>query len=453
MVKIKKASVAGQFYTADKDALTKQLGQFVADCKRDTEATSRLVIAPHAGYIYSGPLMAESVQYLPNDVKNIFIIAPSHHVGFIGLALSSYEQWNTPIGNIDLNTDIYKILESEISCHYFDEAFTPEHAVEVEVPFVQYRFPEGVKIVPILVGQVVPGKIMEVLERFYDDPQNAFILSSDLSHFLTLTDARRLDLITAQMIESNDEVQFQRDQACGGYGIRGGLLFAQKRKYSFIRAGMFNSGDRTGDNTRVVGYGSWFLYEGTKEQYLKQYYSKRILEWVRKSISFGLNNSGRIDKKALSYIPAVFEEWGACFVTLELNGNLRGCIGSIIAQESFIDDLLANSWNAAFHDPRFHPLTQKEFEKIKISVSILSKPVPLKFKTEAEMLAQVRPFKDGLIISDGYQRAVYLPSVWEQLPDKEQFLYNLKIKAGMSPTHFSKTFQAHVFTTDYITED
>lgn len=452
METIKRASVAGQFYTKDHTELIRQLAEFESKCKKDRDVSARLVIAPHAGYIYSGQLMSESIGYLPKDIKNVFIIAPSHHAMFIGLALSNYDRWQTPLGDIELNREINGILESEFSCHYIDDAFDQEHAVEVEVPFIQYRFPKDVRIIPILTGRVVPQKIAEIINRFYDDPQNAFVISSDLSHFLKSDQARRLDEETAQMIEDRNISRFQTDQACGALGIAGSILFAQKRNFSLIRAGMCNSGDITGDRTRVVGYGSWFLSEKSKEHYFKEYYSDQIRDYVRKAISFGLKERSKMKRSDLDNIPPAFEQRGACFITLEINGNLRGCIGSILAREPLIDDLLSHSWNAAFGDPRFEPLSKEEFDKITISISLLSSPVPLRFKNEKEMKDQIRPFKDGLIISDGYRRAVYLPSVWDQLPDKDQFLRNLKMKAGMSPDHFSSTFEASVFTTEYITE-
>ncbi|MDO5580067.1 MAG: AmmeMemoRadiSam system protein B [Planctomycetia bacterium] len=451
MEKVKKPSVAGRFYTNNRPELARQLSEFERLCKKDRDVSSRLVIAPHAGYIYSGQLMSESIGFLQKDVKNIFIFAPSHHAAFIGLALSHYDRWQTPLGELELNKAINEDLESKFFCHYLDDAFEQEHAVEVEVPFIQHYFPEGVRIIPILAGRAVPQKIMDIIDHFYDDPQNAFVISSDLSHFLNSVQARQTDEGTACMIEGKEISRLHPDQACGALGIVGAVLFARKRNFSFIRAGMYNSGDITGDRSRVVGYGSWFLYEQSKEHFLKEYYSDLIRDSVRKAISFGLKEHSKMKRSDLEKIPPVLEQQGACFITLEIEGRLRGCIGSIIARRPLIDDILDHSWNAAFSDPRFDPLSQKEFEKISISISLLSPPIPLLFKSEEEMKDQIRPFRDGLIISDGYRQAVYLPSVWEQLPDKDQFLRNLKIKAGMSPDHFSKSFEAHVFTTEYIT--
>jgi AmmeMemoRadiSam system protein A len=149
-------------------------------------------------------------------------------------------------------------------------------------------------------------------------------------------------------------------------------------------------------------------------------------------------------------LPPVFLQQGASFVTLNLNGNLRGCIGSIVAQRSYIEDITANAQNAAFKDPRFSPLTIDEFPNLEIDVSLLSQPVKIEFEDEEDLLAKIVPFKDGIIIKDGFYQAVYLPSVWEQLPEKRLFLDSLKIKAGMTPEHFSKTFEAYRFYTEMV---
>ena len=129
---------------------------------------------------------------------------------------------------------------------------------------------------------------------------------------------------------------------------------------------------------------------------------------------------------------------------------MRGCIGSIIAQRSLIEDLIINSQNAAFRDPRFKPVEKEEVPELDIAVSLLSTPKLMKFDSEQDLLDKIVPFKDGIIIRDGNYQAVYLPSVWEQLPDKKEFLNSLKVKAGLPRNYFSETFEAYRFETDYI---
>lgn len=444
MKRIKSTSAAGRFYTGNKVELLVQLNSFKKNRFKDYDCLSRAIIVPHAGYIYSGQLASEGFQYLDKNIKNVFIIAPPHYAAVKNAALSSYEKWSTPIGEIEVNQDINNELVQKFGCEFQDNAFAEEHAIEVQIPFLQTGL-ENIKIIPVLVGENYE-KITEIIKHYWENQENGFVISSDLSHFYSSQDARKMDLITAEMIETNNIEKFNSYQACGSVGVMSLVLFAKEKGYSLIRVGMFNSGDITGDNARVVGYGSWILYEGEKNDFIKKYFSKYIIDTSRQSIYAGLNK----EKVKLEKIPSVFLQSGACFVTLEKNKNLRGCIGTIIPNQPLIEDLIKNAQNSAFSDPRFPPLKKDEFEDLEIEVSLLSALEKMEFKSETELLSQIRPFKDGIIIKDKGYQAVYLPSVWEQLPEKEMFLQSLKIKAGLPPKHFSDSFEAYRFTTEYI---
>lgn len=443
MKKIRPAAAAGKFYTDDKNELLAQLDYFEANNSCDYQYKTRAIIVPHAGYVYSGQLASSGFQYLDKNVKNVFIIGPPHYVPIKNVALSSFEMWSTPLGEISVNQAINDELVKNFGCEFEDEAFRDEHSVEVQVPFVQKNL-LNVKIIPILTSN--QGKIKKIIDYYWGNRENAFVISSDLSHFYPSVEAKRVDNVTAEMIETKDVEKFEHWQACGAIGVCALVDFARDKCYSLIRVGMVNSGDITGDNSRVVGYGSWILYEGEKNVFIKEYFSKFVIDVCKESILAGLNE----EKPKFKQIPGVFNQLGACFVTLEKSGNLRGCIGSIIAHRPLIDDLIKNAQNSAFSDSRFQPLRRDEFEDLSIDVSLLSIPEKMNFKDEADLLAQIRPFVDGIIIKDGVYQAVYLPSVWEQLNEKEIFLNSLKIKAGMPPKHFSDTFEAFRFTTEYI---
>lgn len=444
MKKIRPTAAAGKFYTNNKSELNAQLDYFFENAQTECNYKSRAVIVPHAGYEYSGQLAAKGFEYLDKRVKNLFIIGPPHYVPVKNVALSTYEVWDTPLGEVSVNQTINQELVEKFECEFEDEAFAQEHSLEVQIPFILKKI-QQVKIVPILASN--HEKVKKIIEYYWENPENGFVISSDLSHFYTSDEAKKIDAVTAEMIELKQVDEFNHQQACGAVGVLALTNFVKTKGFSLIRVGLMNSGDATGDNSRVVGYGSWFLYEGEKNEFIKKYYSDYVIEVCKTSILAGLNNEGvpKIDKPA-----EVFNELGACFVTLEKHGDLRGCIGSIIAHRALINDLVKNAQSSAFSDPRFHPLRKEEFEELSIDVSLLSAPEKMKFKDEADLLEQIRPFVDGIIIKDcGYQ-SVYLPSVWEQLPEKKLFLDSLKIKAGMTPKHFSPTFEALRFTTEYI---
>lgn len=143
----------------------------------------------------------------------------------------------------------------------------------------------------------------------------------------------------------------------------------------------------------------------------------------------------------------------ATFVTLEIDDQLRGCIGMLEACRPLAEDVAKNACAAAFNDPRFPSLSRAELDSLEIHISILSPPEEMTFSSEADLLAQIRPGVDGLILQEGTHRGTFLPSVWEELPQKEQFLAHLKFKAGLSGVYWSNTLQVFRYTTEYFGED
>lgn len=435
-MKIKTTNAAGRFYPADKNELFDVIDEFYSKTNKNSHYCSQAVIVPHAGYIFSGELAAKGFQYLNPNTKTVFIFAPSHYKKLFGCVSCDYDEFETPIGNCKVKKEYTKEFETDNS------AFDNEHSVEVQLPFIKYFF-KNADIVPVLYGCEDYKNISKIIEKYRYDETVSFVISSDLSHFYPEKECVKIDYYTAELIESGNIKNFDADLACGAVGICALADFAVQNGFSLIRNGLTNSARANGDTSRVVGYGSWFLYEGSKNEYIKEYFSEFVTEICKKSILSGFQ-LGQFD---IENVPAVFEQKGASFVTLELDGKLRGCIGSIVPHRNLINDLAENAHSAAFKDPRFNPLDIKDFENIKIKVSLLSKPERIEFSGEEDLLAKITPYKDGIIIRDGNNQAVYLPEVWEQLPDKKLFLSELKIKAGLKKNHFSDTLQAFKFHT------
>ena len=172
-----------------------------------------------------------------------------------------------------------------------------------------------------------------------------------------------------------------------------------------------------------------------------------LLETARASIRCGLAQG-----HPLAVTPAEFgaalKAMRASFVTLNRTGQLRGCIGHLEAYQPLIVDVAENAFAAAFRDPRFPPLTAAEYADLEVHVSVLSLPEPLTYATEAQLLAQLRPGSDGLILQEGRHRGTFLPSVWESLPEPGEFLTQLKMKAGLAPNHWSDTLRVSRYTTE-----
>ena len=161
-------------------------------------------------------------------------------------------------------------------------------------------------------------------------------------------------------------------------------------------------------------------------------YRSRLLNLARDSIQHGLNHGSPLHVDMTHFPEQVLQETKASFVTLHQHGELRGCIGQLIATRPLVVDIAMNAYAAAFQDPRFPALTQEEYPHITLDISILSQPERLAAHTDEEILAEIEPRRDGLIIEKGARRGTFLPSVWEQLPNPTEFLRHLKHKAGIS---------------------
>ncbi|MBT3253730.1 MAG: AmmeMemoRadiSam system protein A [Candidatus Marinimicrobia bacterium] len=169
-----------------------------------------------------------------------------------------------------------------------------------------------------------------------------------------------------------------------------------------------------------------------------------LLSLARESIQHGLDHGSPVRVNP-GIFDAEFNAPGAAFVTLEKQGDLRGCIGSVEAYRPLVEDVAENAWNAAFTDPRFSPVTSTEFHQLHIEISVLTQPEEMAVESEDDLKNQLVPFKDGLIIRDGYHRGLFLPAVWDKLPDVDSFLSHLKQKAGFPQGYWSDSISCQKF--------
>ena len=449
---------AGSFYPEKSDELTNLLNSYMQE--QEPVYKSRAIIVPHAGVYYSGHAAMVGFQHLELN-ENIFIIAPSHHDNFNNIALPEYTYFDTPLGSLEVNNRLIKDIREKFPAILANEVFDREHSIEVQLPFIQHVFcpktqsaidfvkglkkiGRRIKIVPILVGNCDYRLISDLISTYWEN--SSFVISSDLSHYYSQPECRQIDTYTATIIETGKLEAFQPQQACGLIGIKGLVDFANHNDCSLIRAMMYNSGDISRETSKVVGYGSWFLYTDSKNDFIERFYSKYVLDIAKKSIVSAISGEEFIPRD----IPSVLTQYGASFVTLKRNGQLRGCIGSVYPTKPLILDLIDNARNAAFQDPRFEPLSPEELANLDVTVSILSSIERINFKDERDLLSKIYPH--GVIISDRDRRAVYLPVVWEQLPERDVFLNSLKEKAGFPPNYFSRSLEAYKFDATTIAD-
>ena len=469
MATVRPPAVAGTFYPGNAGELDGTVRDLLAAAKSAAQSARgpapKAIIAPHAGYIYSGAIAAEAYASLAEArdiIKRVVLVGPAHRMPFRGIAASSASAFSTPLGKVPVDAEATQRLMSLNHVVVLNEAHRLEHSLEVHLPFLQ-RMLGDFKLVPLVVGNSTGKQVAEALEMLWGGPETLIVISSDLSHQLDYDAARLSDAATCKAIEEYRPDQIDQPQACGRIPIMGLLEVARARGMDVATLDLRNSGDTAGPRDRVVGYGSWIFHETL--QAVEAADSATVTDQVTDSSAAGIIARhgpallriamtsmayGMAGGKPLKLDPGLYPpslgETVASFVTLHLAGKLRGCIGSPLAIKPLAVDVSDNAFGAAFKDPRFKPLTISELARIDFDVSVLSSPEPIAFASEAELIAGLRPGRDGLIISRGERRALFLPAVWKSISDPAGFLAQLKKKAGIDSDQATPGLSASRFT-------
>ena len=444
---VKPPNVAGAFYPGDGDALRREVDVHLGQARAEGPAPKAL-IAPHAGYRYSGPVAASAYARLEpraHEIRRVVLLGPTHYHPIRGVAVSGAEAFDTPLGPVPVDAaSVGRALE-HVFVRRFDPAFEREHSLEVHLPFLMRVLPRFA-VVPLLVGEASPGEIDTLLEALWGGPETAIVVSSDLSHYLDYESARRADAKTSEAIVALRHDAVGYEQACGRHAVNGLLHLAKRRGLEACALDVRNSGDTAGSRDRVVGYGAYAFFEPAHDV-LGLEARRHLLGLAARSIHHGITH-GEACAVDVERLPPVLGERRATFVTLESDRRLRGCIGSLEAVRPLAEDVARNAHAAAFTDPRFPPVREDDLEALGIRISVLSPPVPMHVGSEADLVSRLRPGIDGLVIEDGEKRATFLPSVWKGIPEPARFVRELAAKAGWPAGHWSATVRAWRYTTE-----
>jgi AmmeMemoRadiSam system protein B len=260
MTSVRNPAVAGLFYPDDPRELHALVSGYLATVASG-DVVPKAIIAPHAGYIYSGPIAASAyarIQPARGRITRVVLLGPAHRVGFHGLALSSADYFQTPLGRITVDQEAVKKISGLPQVDVIDAAHMQEHSLEVHLPFLQEVLGEF-SLVPLVVGDAGPNEVAEVLETLWGGPETLIVISSDLSHYHDYKTAQRLDRATSQAIEQLRLEDIQYDHACGRNPVSGLLQVARQRGLKAKTIDLRNSGDTAGSHDRVVGYGAYIF--------------------------------------------------------------------------------------------------------------------------------------------------------------------------------------------------
>jgi AmmeMemoRadiSam system protein B len=270
---VRPPAVDGLFYPGEEGALRDTVLRLLAGVEAGTANDVRAsrdqdtpppkaVVAPHAGYVYSGSVAASAYSRLGSlkgMVTRVVLLGPAHRYPLRGLAAHSATAFQTPLGTVPLDTGSIEEARRFSQVLVLDEAHEGEHSLEVHLPFLQMVLGDF-SLVPLVVGEARAEEVAEVLRTLWGGPETLIVVSSDLSHFLSYDQAAALDGLTAQAIETLEPEEIGHDQACGRIPLSGLLLLAREKCMRVERMDLRSSGDTAGPRNQVVGYGSWLLY-------------------------------------------------------------------------------------------------------------------------------------------------------------------------------------------------
>ncbi len=496
---VKQPNAAGRFYPADKKELALSINKYLSEAN-PSEIKGKIlgIIAPHAGYIYSGPVAAWSYKAIEGrKFDTVIILGPSHFYPFKGISVFKQGAFSVPSGRLDIDSDTASDILKLDFAGFEPKAFDREHSIEVELPFiiqvlgkvnpVRKEFSNSVKIVPVVLGFIdysQAGKLADILIKISKKKKILVIASTDLSHYYPYKTAVKIDKKTLEYIKALNpsdfwnEAKSRKIEACGYTAVTVLLDYLSKQNAEIKILKYANSGDTSGFLDKVVGYASaaGYIPEGrqqktddrgqtTEDRKQKTESRKPMIE--HKGGNMGLSTE---DKKELiniarstlriyltqGIIPEfkvsseILKEERGAFVTLRENGRLRGCIGNIIGTKPLYLTVRDMAISAAVQDPRFPKVEESELPGINIEISVLS--LLKKVNSADEIILG----KDGVIVKQGFRQGVFLPQVAEETGwTKEEFLSHLcSEKAGLLPDAWKdKNTELYSFTASVFSED
>ncbi len=460
---VKEPNAAGSFYPAGRRELSVMIENFLSQAYfRPLNGRIFALIAPHAGYPYSGPAAAfgyKLIQHKP--YKTVVVLGTSHRFAFNGISVYPAGAFRTPLGDIEIDRDFAASLAKDSRTIFFEpRAFQEEHSVEVQLPFLQKTL-SGFKIVPVVMGNCDFETCEEFARRLNETigvrSDVLIVDSTDMYHGYDCVEAGIIDRNTLDCLERMDAKGLYDGltsgvfQLCGGFSVVSTLIAAGQSGHQKLTVLHYTtSADATGRKTKgewCVGYGVCAVAQEEGEGHMfSKTQEKRLLELARQSIETYLKTGTMLDVNESD--PALSREMGA-FVTLHENGRLRGCIGNLIGDQPLYLTVRDMAVEAATGDPRFPPVTMKELEDIEIEISALS---PLELTDSPD---NIRMGIHGVLVKKGYRSGVYLPQVAVETGwSKEEFLSSLCAhKAGLPADAWKdKSTELYLFTASVFSE-
>lgn len=477
--KVRPPAVVGSWYPADPDVLREKVDRLLSEAKPKGdpgETPVRGLLAPHAGYLYSGAPAASAFQVLRGRAySRVVVIGPSHYRHFTGLALPEVTHFATPLGEIPLDLEAMGKLKDHPLFPKMDGAHRQEHAVEMMLPFLQRVLEPGWKLIPLVTGEMTPEEYAQAAEalRPLVGDRVLVVLSGDFTHYgpnysylpfphndqlpekLHELDQGAFDLFSRR--DGSGLLAYARRTGINACALGPMLMFTHLmgEENKVFQLDYRTSGELTGNYANSVSYvaavvtGAHPLAQVEEEKTPAAELSEASMHQLHRLANRSLALA--VEKGAAAVVPdylarglglgAEFQNKSGAFVTLKKGGELRGCIGTIPPVQPLFEAVAENAVNAALNDRRFSPVQASELEGMEVEVSVLSPLTPI------DTLEKFELGKHGIVLSKQGRRAVFLPEVAvEQGWTREETLTQLALKAGLPPEAWKKGARFEVFT-------
>lgn len=435
---IRPSTGSGTHYPADVGKLYGAVQELLEQAPAVGCRGTRAILVPHAGCARSGSVAAAAFREVDKSFERAFILAANHNdaASFRGVSIPRFTHYAVPGAEIPVDDLVDDLRQDRLFVHEPD-AHTG-CMVEVELPFLHYlngrSKPPAFTIVPMILGEMTQENLayLSKLLNRYADSRTLFIFSVGLSDSYGDARAKKVDMQTVQSIMSLDGPALERAATDGNQVLLTMVRLVQLKGLEPTFLVYRNSGETTGDRRRVEGYASVAFHEPFSLNAEEQ---RALIRLARRTIEALLRGKDvkAPDKATLARYPILHIPRGV-FVTLEKRGRLRGCIGELISEKPLYQGIQECAIKSATRDPRFPPVSDRELEKISISISVLGFPRRVQVADPASYPKVLRPGKDGVILVHRGRQSTYLPKVWEDLPEPVEFLSRLCLKQGSAAT-------------------
>lgn len=458
MQKIRYPVARGSLYSETPKELRQNAKDLLETAERRFRPEGKIpkaLIVPSASMLLSGGTAAAGYIRMKRArpfIRRVVILAAPMNKNYFGMIVPAAKYWEMPDRRFEIDTETAERLSKIPGITRDDVPHAGEYAAEVQLPLIAAMFREDVKILPVLVGDASIVQVSDLIDAVWGGPETVIIAVSQIPDARSYDEAVKKTETAVKLLKKKDYQSLRKRHVTGFLPVSGLLHYASEHDAEVQVFDAGTSADVLPLSSKVSGYAAFGVFETELSEEERKAELERLLQKNQEdllriaahSVLSGFKRGRPLYVRESRYDEDLSRK-GAVFVSLYYNGALRGSVGSSEPVRSVLRDVSENAYAAAFQDFRFAPLGEDEIKDAEISISLLTPKVPLKFKDEADLLKKMRPDRDGFVLRERENKALFLPSVWDTFSTPKEFLTHLKRKAGLPADYWSPTLKMYRF--------